>query len=174
MTVDPERLRRVFVAALVEAGSVACDDYPHRTRWTRRATAALIDTALVLFPGSSISARNRKDAFLQSEYLGLDVTACRSDLKWGAILFAAEHENEVGRAAYSTWKVLCVQAQMRVVVAYFGAGTAHPTFDALAHACQEVRRQVGVGSVVLIGGEYFGKPKRIDDFDKLFKVALIG
>lgn len=174
MTADPERMRRAFVDALVMSGAVACDDYSHRTRWTPRATAALVDTALALFPGSSIAAKNRKDAFLQSEYLSLDVTACRNDFKWGPILFAAEHENDVGRAAYSTWKVPCVHAQIRVVVAYFGAGTSHPTFDALTHACQEVRHQVGVGSVALIGGEYFGKPKRIDDFDKLFRVALIG
>lgn len=91
-------------------------------RWTQLLTGAVVETCQNL--GWSASAIGHKLALLpvaQSEYLALDVMAFGdSEKRWRFPSAILELENSLkdDRIAYSLWKVLCVQAHLRVVICY--------------------------------------------------------
>ena len=90
--------------------------------WTRLLTGSVVETCEKL--GWSASAIGHKLELLpvaQSEYLALDVMAFGDgDNRWRFPTAVVELENSLrnDRIAYSLWKVLCVRAQLRVVICY--------------------------------------------------------
>ena len=109
--------RRQDAAALKEAsmnGSLR--------KWTQLLTGAVVETCENL--GWSASAIGHKLELLpvaQSEYLALDVMAFGDgQQRWRFPRAVIELENSLkdDRIAYSLWKVLCVRAELRVVICY--------------------------------------------------------
>ena len=90
--------------------------------WTRLLTGSVVETCEKL--GWSASAIGHKLALLpvaQSEYLALDVMAFGDgEKRWRFPKAVIELENSLkdDRIAYSLWKVLCVRADLRVVICY--------------------------------------------------------
>jgi len=95
-------------------------------QWTRRLTDVVVQTCRGL--GWSASARGHKLELLpvaQSEYLALDVMAFGDEEKrWRFPKAVIELENSLqpDRIAYSLWKVLCVRADLRIVICYRKTG----------------------------------------------------
>ena len=107
--------------------------------WTRLLTAVVVSSCEVL--GWRAAARGHKlNVLPQSgqEYLGIDVMAFASDTTatWPFPLAAFELENQGERAAYSLWKVICVQAELRVVFAY------RKDWDHVQELVQSLKREV--------------------------------
>ncbi|MCE9567304.1 MAG: hypothetical protein K8U57_35330 [Planctomycetes bacterium] len=93
------------------------------TNWTACLTGAVVKSCHAL--GWNAAGKGHKlDLLPQAgqEYLGIDVMAFAGDaaVRWPFPLAAFELENSPkdDRVAYSLWKVLCIQAKLRVVFAY--------------------------------------------------------
>src|SRR5216684_5348089 len=108
------------IAAPLKAASLAED----LKSWTSCLTSAVVASCRQL--GWLAAAKgHRLDELPQagSEYLGIDVMAIPSRNvigRWRLPVAAFELENHLSddRVAYSLWKVLCVQADLRVVFAF--------------------------------------------------------
>jgi len=138
-----------------------------RPAWTEVAVAAL--ATVVREMNLRVAAKGHPDEFGQSEYLGLDIVGYRGD--FSAPRVVVEHENTGWKVPYCAWKVACVDAKLRVVVAYWDprARTARPrSFEALQ---QEVRlpmhSQPGK-RLLLIGGGY-GPQARQGGWGEIFQ-----
>lgn len=90
--------------------------------WTRLLTASVVQTCEKL--GWSASAIGHKLELLpvaQSEYLAVDVMAFGDGQKrwrFPTAVFELENSLKDDRIAYSLWKVLCIRADLRVVICY--------------------------------------------------------
>jgi hypothetical protein len=109
--------RRQDAAALKEASMHG----PLR-QWTKLLTGAVVETCENL--GWTASAIGHKLELLpvaQSEYLALDAMAFgdgQQRWRFPAAVFELENSLKDDRIAYSLWKVLCVRADLRVVICY--------------------------------------------------------
>jgi hypothetical protein len=88
-------------------------------KWTKIAIAALRNGCRGFAPDRRIATKGKRDQDGRAEYLNLDLVAWK-DL--GAPIVIAEHEYNDGKLDYSTWKLLCVEAKLRVLVCYFPCG----------------------------------------------------
>jgi hypothetical protein len=90
--------------------------------WTSELTAVLVETTSDVLDGTSniICAKGQPpDRYGRYEYLTIDVTAY-DDTGWKAPTIIVEHENFPFeyKIQYCAWKLLCIEAQLRVLVAY--------------------------------------------------------
>ena len=126
---------------LVDADE-AHEDWATNVEWTTRAVRALVKVGRSRFPHKrvQVAAKGGADDHGQSEYLTLDVCLWDADNKWGPPLFIAEHESKRSalEVRYSAWKLLVVQASVRVLVTYFGKETPFATAQELQAAVQQV------------------------------------
>ena len=143
-----EQLQRAFAEGLQEASNVAkCWNERPWTDWTQLASAALGSAA-----GKAASDRGgigdiqvawkgHRDAHGRSEYLSLDVAVYDND-NWNSLFFAAEHENNYDpeKIEYCAWKLLLVDSEIRVLVAYFGVHGGYAGFDELVAGVDSVRK----------------------------------
>lgn len=93
--------------------------------WTSESTAAVVRSCEAIgWVAAAKGSRCRRLPKVGQEFLGMDVMAFPSDAvsspRWPLPLAVFELENSGSddRVAYSLWKVLCMQAQLRVVFAY--------------------------------------------------------
>lgn len=115
-------------------------------QYTRLLTGAVVETCENL--GWSASAIGHKLELLpvaQSEYLALDVTAFdHGPERWRFPAAVMELENSLNddRIAYSLWKVLCVRAELRVVICY--RRTSHEASGLAQLLSEEVVGAMGI------------------------------
>jgi len=123
--------------------------------WTRLLTGAVVETCERV--GLAASAIGHKLPLLpiaQSEYLSLDVVAFGDgERRWRFPAVVAELENSLqdDRIAYSLWKVLCVRADLRLVICYRRSGDAVSSLVRFLR--QEVVEAMGLAGRVGLEGE---------------------
>lgn len=166
----------LYIDALVE-DAAALRDYPHSELWTHRATRALVQVGVRLFPNAEVTAKKHTHMnwAARSEYLTLDVMLCDQKSTWGPPVFVAEHENTptIERIQYNAWKLLSVVARTRVLVAYFGPKSAS-SFEKIAAAAQEVCDDNPGRDVLLIGGLYDATPKSVRELRECHRFVELG
>ena len=145
------------------------DDY------TPLATNALIKAGLSAFPGSEPTAKGHPNRWGRSEYLTLDVVLCPRD-GWSSPLYIAEHENSRWKTKiqYDAWKLLSVDAQQRVLVAYWGADPLLQTFTDLRKAVAEVAKDNPKRDIVLIAADYKARPADGGELRAMHQSAIVG
>ncbi|MBK9745778.1 MAG: hypothetical protein IPO91_03275 [Chloroflexi bacterium] len=131
-----------------------------RGDWTAAMTAAVVRTCEAVDWRASAKGHVLKlQPIEHGEYLALDVIAFKpSQGRWHFPLAVFELENgSDDRIAYSLWKVLCVQAALRVVIAYRQHEQEIPTLvrflreDVLAPLSNAERQQFGGETLLIIG-----------------------
>lgn len=165
-----------YFEALAAGGEDACNDYQGmREVWTQRATLALASAGRLMLPTGQVASKPKHDRYDRAEYLNLDVTL-NDDDSWGPPVFIAEHENYPmdARVQYAAWKLLAVEAQRRMLVAYYGERTGIPSFDRLKELVLEVCNDNKNKDILLIGGEYNTQPKTIEELRKIHETAIVG
>jgi hypothetical protein len=134
----------------------------HLREWTRLLTDAVVSTCTEMH--WKASARRNKLELLpisRSEYLSLDVVAFASgDKRWRFPVAVIELENgrDGDQVAYSLWKVLCVQAELRVVFCYRptkaeGSQLVQFLRDEVVHAMDLENRTRLIGQTLVVVGE---------------------
>ncbi len=122
--------------------------------WTRALTDAVVVTCEAL--GLAASAIGHKLELLpihRSEYLALDVMAFRAgEKRWRFPVAVMELENSAreDQIAYSLWKVLSVQAELRVVFCYRRNAEEIPAL--IRHLREEVIEAMGLAGRVRLEG----------------------
>jgi len=142
---DFEEIKDLY-AREVSSGRNAVREWNTNVEWTPRATRALATVARRLFGlgrDLQVAHKGRPDCEQQQEYLALDVCAwdrsCETTT-WGAPLFIAETESKRGKQApmFSAWKLLVVEAELRMLICYYGQGCAYRTEHELQERLQKV------------------------------------
>jgi hypothetical protein len=143
--------------------------------YTPLATAALVKAGFTLFPGAEHTAKEHHDRWQRSEYLTLDVVLCDPET-WGCPLYIAEHENSrwKSKIQYDAWKLLAVDAQRRVLVAYWGADKEISTFEKLRDAVAEVARDNPKRDILLIAADYKALPADGKELRAMHRSAIVG
>lgn len=166
-----------YLDALVAAGPEGVREYAFddRDAWTARATLALVKAGRRVTGAVEAASRGTKDRYYRSEYLCLDVTLY-DNAGWKPPLFIAEHENYGGRmkVQYCAWKLLVVEAQRRMLVAYFGAGTEFETFDQLRDAVRVVCQDNRGKDIILVAGNNGSMPKNPDELRDVHDSVIVG
>jgi hypothetical protein len=125
-------------------------------RWTSAVTSVIIGT----FPkmGWSGAARGHRSSLLpvpRSEYLELDAVAFETagDRRWRFPVGVFELENSPtdDLVAYSLWKVLCVRANLRVMVCY--RRDANQGAELMRHLSEHVIQSMDIPLRAGLGGE---------------------
>ena len=162
-----------YLNTLAEGGQSACADYSDRNAWTCRSSLALVNTGRVAFPEHDAASKFHHDKYDRAEYLTLDVMLYKDD--WKPPLFVAEHENVVdeGRIKYAAWKLLVVEAQRRMLVAYYGTKGIE-NFDRLKEIVNEVCTENPGKDILLVGAGYDAKPKTGGELRLIHKTAIVG
>jgi hypothetical protein len=162
-----------YFSQLVYAGRVA--EYVRGPLWTHTVTTALTYVGLLAFPEGSKVPKSRGDTYGRSDYIALDVMITDPNT-WGPPLFVAEHEDAElpWKVEYCAWKLLAVDAQLRVLVAYFGKGTEFETFDDLRKTVEAVTNDNAGKGIIVIGGNYMATPSTLDELRKVHKSAIVG
>lgn len=99
------------------------------------------------------------DKYHRHEYLTLDVMGY-NDVGWKAPLVIVEHENSPHeyKIQYCAWKLLCVEADLRVLVAYVDSTGRYswcfPSRDALLKALEQVKVDHPQRRIALVAGEW--------------------
>jgi hypothetical protein len=131
-SVDPGTFFAHFLEALSK--DLTLNDLWHRTHctkpkfdkteWTQAMTRVLIEATRATL--SSIEPSNRyvcgkgcNNPHGRSEYFNLDIVGL-DDGSWGPPFVIIEHENDtdIGKIRYCAWKLMCVEAKLRVLIAY--------------------------------------------------------
>lgn len=143
--------------------------------YTPLATTALVKAGFAAFPVAEHTAKAHRDRWNRSEYLTLDVVLCDPET-WASPLFIAEHENSPWKSKiqYDAWKLLAVDAQRRVLVAYWGADKSLPTFEALREAVSEVAKSNPKRDIILIAADYKAMPADATELRALHQSAVVG
>jgi hypothetical protein len=143
--------------------------------YTPKATAALVKAGFAVFPGAEHTAKDHHDRWERSEYLTLDVVLCDPQT-WKAPYFIAEHENSYWKSKiqYDAWKLLAVEAERRVLVAYWGADKALPTFAKLRDAVAEVAGDNPKRDIILIAADYRAMPTNNKELRDMHESAIVG
>lgn len=116
-----------------------------RTDWTTRMTTVVVETCEA--QGWQCSAKGHKLQLLpvpRQEYLSLDAVAfAHKSRQWQFPIAVAELQNEAGDeyTAYCLWKLLCVRADLRLLLTY------RPTGEECARlvTCLEKQLVAGLG-----------------------------
>lgn len=151
-------------------------DYTNAALWTLRATTALVHVGMKAFPGEvTAKGHSKLNPWNRSEYMTLDV-AITDPNTWASPLFIAEHENSPSkeRVQYDAWKLVSVEAQRRILVAYFGRGTEFKNFEALNKAVREVCEGQPGKDILLIGGQADAVPTSVTAFREIHETMIVG
>ena len=108
-----------------------------------------------------VAIRNDPDFYGQSEYFGIDAVGHLSD--WNYPLITVEHENGFGEAMqYALWKLLCVSADLRILICYVDSSRRHSRWESSVNALKgglhEVSKPHRGKKVALIVGEWEADP----------------
>jgi hypothetical protein len=145
----------------------ACAAWNTNVDWTPIATKAFAAVARACFPevaNIEIAHKGHPDSDGQSEHLGLDLVCWDPQHCWNPPLFIAESESKRGRffVPSSAWKLLAVNASVRVMLAYFGWGTRHPIYQGLLSAIQVVCDANPARELILLAAEAIDAPAPAD------------
>lgn len=108
------------------------------TRCSAEATKAVL--AELGVAEAQVAAKEHPDIYERSEYLTLDCLGYDNE-DWGPPRVVVELENTAKKIQYCAWKLLCVEADLRVLVCYVGDGKGRP--KDVATACALLREVVG-------------------------------
>jgi len=148
-------------------------------RWTSTLTAATADAVLSVVPGPNakreVAAKGRRDRYRRSEYLSLDVIGYQND--WGPPLVAVELENTAWKPKYCAWKLLSVDARLRVLIAYVDPAGNHPKYkanaaDLVADLREVTAAQPGKG-LHLFCGEWGADPRGSEGWRAVFSHHVV-
>ena len=114
--------------------------------------------------GWQASARGNKLALLpiaRSEYLSLDVVAFPdAEKRWRFPIAVAELENSLDddQVAYSLWKLMCVQADLRILICYRadaskGSDLIQSLRDEVVHSMELSKRIQLAGDIIVVVGQ---------------------
>jgi hypothetical protein len=124
--------------------------------WTQALTSVVVGTFSHM--GWRGAARGHKSDLLpvsRSEYLALDVVAFEiaGERRWRFPVSVFELENSTtdDLVAYSLWKVLCVRANLRVVICY--RRDANDGSELMRHLADEVVQSMEIPKRSGLGGE---------------------
>jgi hypothetical protein len=177
-----------FLTSLV--GQKAWKKYDHRTPWTEAATRALAKAAWTLPHAAHdlrVAARHliddpkRNDPWGRREYFTVDVTGYDYASPSPPVL-VAEHENDpsITRIRYTTWKLLAIRSNFRVLVGYYRSATTRATDaikgkDHFFQVVDAVRDGSGVKEPLLaIAGDWEASANGPDGLRSLFSAKLVG
>lgn len=165
-----------YFQSLIDGGMDSCSDYLKDSTWTHRASLALVKAGHVAFPGVESAFRGKPDRYGQHEYLGIDVMLYDQKNLNKPPLFIAEHENrpQWDLVQYAAWKLLVVEAQVRMLVAYYGEGYNITSFDRLKELVQEVCDDNPRKDILLVGGPCDFHARNANELVSLHKTAILG
>jgi len=148
--------------------------YKNPKTWTPIATTALLSAGANLVPEGRPVAKNQKDHWGRSEYLTMDVMVLPSG--WGPPMLVAEHENSphAERIQYNAWKLLAVDAPIRILVAYFGIRGETKTRSMLESVVAGVCSEQPHKNLVLLSGDYWASPSAPADLATIFSARHFG
>jgi len=174
--ITADELFDAYFKALRDDGTDTCKDYCSDPAWTSRASLALVKAGHAAFPGVESATRPSPDRHGQREYLGLDVMLYDHGAPNKPPLFIAEHENRPhwDPVQYATWKLLVVEAQRRMLVAYFGEGYNVTSFDRLKELVQEVCDDNPGKDILLVGGPCDVDTEDVEELIGLQQTAIVG
>jgi hypothetical protein len=129
--------------------------------WTGLLTSVVVMSFREM--GWQASARGNKLTLLpiaRSEYLSLDVVAFPdAEKRWRFPIAVAELENsrDDDHVAYSLWKLMCVQADLRILICYradASAGSELIQFlrDEVVHSMELSKRMQFAGDIIVVVG----------------------
>ena len=164
-----------YLDALVADGDAACKDWADPQAWVARSCRALVRAGRREFPVAEGATKGMKDRYDRSEYLGLDVTLY-APTSWTPPLFVAEHEywRDAAKVQYDAWKLLAVEAQRRMLVAYFEKGTSIPSFKKLEELVKEVCKENPGKDILLVGADAAADPKGAKELRGIHESAIVG
>ncbi len=156
-----------------------------RDSWTKITTAALHAATLADLsyqfdsqpPEIQIAAKEHPDRYGRSEYLTLDVMGIIDN--WSAPKVVVEHENACSpsKIRYCLWKLLVVQADLRVLVAYVDPDRVHETCKksrkALRKELKDVLIQHPDTRVLMITGKWQKDPAGPGGWKDVFDAGLV-
>lgn len=125
--------------------------------WTKALTACVVDSCRDI--GWRASARGHECELLpvcRSEYLALDVMAfTEGEKRWlfPSAVMELENSQQEDKIAYSLWKVLCVNAGLRIVFCYRKEASAAPTL--IQHLRREVIEAMSLHGRLNLSGRTF-------------------
>lgn len=141
----------------------------HLKSWTSTLTTAVVRSCEAL--GWDAAARWNPSQRLPhrgKEYLSIDVTAfppAAESVRWPfpVAVFELENQQKDVRIAYSLWKVLCIRAALRVVIAYRPDWersrqlVSKLTDEVIGGLAPEVRKTLGGQTVIIVGNRGEGE-----------------
>jgi|GEM_PF-2986780 len=172
-----DELFDAYFKALASSDKMLCRAYTNDKAWTSRATHALVETGRLVMQDveeATVAAKGHPDHYGYSEYLGIDVT-WYDDRVWRGPIFIAEHENRyISQIQYAAWKLLVVEAEYRMLVAYFGDDSEVEDFEHLKRLVAETCADHSGKSILLVGGPYGASPSSTKELIELHQTAVVG
>ena len=128
---------------------------PNLEDWTRELTAAVVASCRTIgWQATAKAHRNEALPVRRQEYLSLDVMAFEvSERRWRfpIAIFELENSRNEDVVAYALWKLLCVQADLRVLFCY--RETAEEGASLVGKLREGVIRAMDVGKRISVPGE---------------------
>lgn len=123
--------------------------------WTRVLTAMVVEVCAAMgWHGAAKGHRGKLLPVRRSEYLALDVTAFDTDRPgwtYPTAIFELENRREPEYVGYALWKLLCVDADLRVLICY--RPTAGEAGDLIRYLRDEVLRAMDLSRRGRLHGE---------------------
>jgi hypothetical protein len=162
---DLARVTDAYFVELGKQGEAVVEDYNRDDLWTRRATTALSQVGLSLFPEHQLFTKAPIAGAMRpvrGQHHAVDVLLAPKD-GWGDPSFLAEHESSPRKARVQAdaWRLFSIHAKVRVLIAYWGTNTEFATFADLRKAMYDVARDHFGKELLVIGGESGHQPRTL-------------
>jgi len=151
------------------------------TKWTQVVTRASVQAVASTFRNGQsashhIAAKGSPDIYGQREYFGLDVVVYRDD--WSAPVLTVELENGPGPdIQYACWKLLCVDAVVRVLICYVDPAREYEQYpidlEALRRLLSEVMQAHPRKTIALFIGSWAGDPRGPDGWREVYSLGSL-
>lgn len=149
--------------------------------WTSAVSNVLVDAAQAYVSSKcrtvQVCAKGRSDNYRRNEYMTLDVLA--HDDSWGKPLMIIEHENQPWekKLQYCAWKLLCVDAGLRVLVAYIDTTGRYPyCFQSKQDLLKAIAQVTACHprKLAVIIGEWAAPLVRPTDWRSVYSLKILG
>jgi hypothetical protein len=152
-----------------------------KTDWTEAMTKVLVDATTVTLSSIApnnwyVSGKGHCNPYGRSEYFNLDVIGLDNE-SWVAPFVIIEHENDtdVAKIEHCAWKLMCIEAQLRVLVAYVdqtGEYSAFPSPDKLAVRLRPIVEEHPGKELALIAGQLMSQVQN-NDWSSVFSQPVL-
>lgn len=171
-----DEVAKAYLDQLVAQGEAVVRDFSRDQMWTRRATLALAQLGQSLFPEHEVITKGHGSTRTQRDkHLALDVAIVNPN-DWSVPVLIGEHESSPRRARIQldAWRLLCIDARVRILIAYYGPGTELDSFEALREAMHEVARDHRGKKLLVIGAESTARPETFDELRSVHRWFSLG